>query len=138
MRGGSAGQPARELEVRRRAVEQHDARLPSTRDAGLGERGLRAGARLDPVGERAGLRRGRQRPAVHALHEPLGGELAQVAPDRVLGHAQLVDEPRGDDLAVAVQDREDRLPALGGEKPLAARSCMDVHGTAWLCAGRRA
>ena len=67
---------------------------------------------------------------MHALDEALRGELAEVAPDRVLGHAELLDEARGDDLAVARERVEDRLAALGAEEGRAARSCMFVHGTA--------
>ena len=94
-------QAPRDLEVRGGAVEQHDARAGQHAHGRLGELrlGLRRGAA--PVGERARLRRGRQRAAVDALHQPLGGELAQVAPDRVLRHAELRHEPGGDDLAVA-------------------------------------
>ena len=68
-----------------------------------------------------------------ALDEALGGELAQVAADRVLGHAELLDEAGGDDLAVARERVEDRLPALGAEERGAAvhaRLCMVLHGCA--------
>ena len=82
------------------------------------------------------LRRGRERAAVDALDEALGGELAQVAPDGVLGDAELLDEARGDDLPVARERVEDRLAALGAEQGGAARSCTIVHGTAWLCRGQ--
>ena len=82
------------------------------------------------VGERARLRRGRQRAAVDALDEALRRELAQVAPDRVLRHAELVGEPRRDDLAVVLERGEDRLPALGGEESV---GCTFLHGHAWYC-----
>ena len=85
---------------------------------------------LAPVAERALLRRGRERAAVHALDEALGGELAQVAPDRVLGDAELLDQARGDDLAVARERVEDRLAALGAEEGTAARF---MHVCAWYC-----
>ena len=65
-----------------------------------------------------------------ALDEPLGGELAQVAPDGVLGHAELLHEARGDDLAVARERVEDGLAALGGEE---RGGCTFMHGSAWYC-----
>ena len=64
------------------------------------------------------------------LDEPLGGELAQVAPDRVLGHVQVIHEAGGDDLAVALQRVEDRLAALGREE---RRGCTVMHACAWYC-----
>ena len=59
----------------------------------------------------------RERPAVHALHQPAGGQLAQVAPHRVLRYAERGDELGRDDLAVALEAREDDLAALGGQHP---------------------
>ena len=44
---------------------------------------------------------------MHALDKPAGGQLAQVAPYRVLGDAELVDELGGDDLPVALEPGED-------------------------------
>ena len=60
---------------------------------------------------------------MHALDEPLGRELAEVAPDRVLGHPELLDQASGDDLAVARERVEDRLAALGAEEG----RCRFVH-----------
>ena len=85
------------------------------------------------MAEGALLRRGRERAAVDALDEALGGELPQVAADRVLRDAELLDEPRGDDLAVAGERVEDRLPALGAEEGVLqvhACLCMVLHGCA--------
>jgi hypothetical protein len=87
------------------------------------------------VRERAGLRGGRQRAAVDALHEAVGGQLAQVAPDRVLRHAELRGQARGNDLAVAAQRLEDRLAALRGEK---LDGCTFLHERAWYCMVTRA
>ena len=63
-----------------------------------------------------------------ALDEALGGELAQVAADRVLRDAQLADEPRGDDLAVAGERGEDRLAPFGREQ-----LCWFLHDLACYC-----
>ncbi len=67
---------------------------------------------------------------MHTLDQAMGGELAQVAADRVLGDAELLHQLRGDDLAVARQRVEDRLPALGAEE---GRSCTIMHVRAWYC-----
>ena len=82
------------------------------------------------MAEGALLGRGRERAAVDALDEALGGELAQVASYRVLGDAELFDEPRGDDLAVARERVEDRLAALGAEE---GTGCTLLHVRAWYC-----
>ena len=85
---------------------------------------------LAPAGEGAAARGGRQRAAVHALHQALRRELAQVAADGVLGDAELRHQPRRDDLAVARERVEDRLAALDAEEPVA---CTVLHGHAWYC-----
>ena len=90
--------------------------------------GLLLGTGLAPVRERAGLRRRGQRAAVHALHEALRRQLAQVAPDGVLGHSELLDEPGRHDLSVAGEPVEDRLAALDAEK-----GCTFLHENAWYC-----
>ena len=64
-----------------------------------------------------------------ALDEALGGELAQVAADGVLGDAELLDQARGDDLAVARERVEDRLAALGAQEG----RCTIMHVRAWYC-----
>ena len=75
---------------------------------------------------------GGERAAVDALHEPLRRELAQVAPDRVLGHAELVDEPRGDDLPVARRARS-RIAWRRSALEAAAVPCTFLHERAWYC-----
>ena len=52
-----------------------------------------------------------------ALQQPLLGEVAQVAAHGVLGHAERRDELGGDDLPVALEPPEDRLPALSRQHP---------------------
>ena len=78
---------------------------------------LRLGRDVQPLGEARGGGRRWQRAAVDALHVPAGGQLAQVAPHRVLGHAERDHELGGDDLAVALEAAEDLLAALGGQHP---------------------
>ncbi len=80
------------------------------------------------MAEGALLRRGRERAPVDALDEALGGELLQVAADRVLRDAELLDQARGDDLAVARERVEDRLAAFGAEE-----RCRFMHVCAWYC-----
>ena len=78
---------------------------------------MASGETLEPLVEaRRGGRRG-QRAAVHALDEPAGGQLAQVAPHRVLGHAERGDQLGGHDLPVALEAAEDHLAAFGGQHP---------------------
>ena len=130
----SCGQAARDLEVGRRAVEQDDLRAGEEPDGGLGERGLRLGRRSRAGGERAPLRGGRERAAVHALDEALRRELAQVAADRVLGDAELLTSraattlpSRASTSRIAWRRSTLRSPFLHG----LARSCMVLH----VCAG---
>ena len=82
-------QPARELERRRAAVEQQHARALEQRQRRLGQMRLRLGRYPQPLREARGGGRRRERPAVHALHVPAGGQLTQVPPHGVLGHAEL-------------------------------------------------
>ena len=124
------GQQPGELEVGGRAVEDDHPRAREDLDRRLGERGL-----LGRQSRARGLNEpccgaGAQRAAVHALDEPLRRELAQVAPHGVLGHAELLHQARGDDLAVARQRVEDRLAALGGEE---RGGCTFMHGSACYC-----
>ena len=111
----------------------------STATAAWASAGFASGPGLAPVAEGALLRRGRQRAAVDALDEALRGELAQVAADRVLGHPELLDEARRDDLAVACQRVEDRVAALGAEEgarcAVHACLCMILHGSRAFPAG---
>ena len=49
---------------------------------------------------------------MNAVKQPLVGKIAQVAPHRVLGDAEVRHELRGDDAAVVLQSFEDRLLAF--------------------------
>ena len=53
--------------------------------------------------------------AVHALQQPFGGELAQIAANGVFRQRELLAERLRDNAAVALQDREDVLFALAGK-----------------------
>ena len=55
---------------------------------------------------------------MHPLQVALGGKLAQIATDRVLGNAQLRAEGLGNELAIALQAAAYELFALGGEHGL--------------------
>jgi hypothetical protein len=72
--------------------------------------------------------RERERAAVDALDEPLGGELAQVAPDRVLRDAEVLDQAGGHDLPLPREQLEDRAAALGAEE-----GCTFLHERAGYC-----
>ena len=111
----SGRQPARELERRRPAVEQQHLGALQQRQRRLGEMRLRLGSDVQPLREAHRGGRGRQRAAVHALHEPAGGQLTQVPPDRVVGDAELDDELAGHDLPVSLEAGEDLAAAFGGQ-----------------------
>jgi hypothetical protein len=76
---------------------------------------LGLGRDREPFGERRRRRGRRERATVHALHEPAGRQLAQVAPHRVLRHAEHSDQLRRHDLAVAFEVAEDHAAAFGGQ-----------------------
>ena len=60
------------------------------------------------------------------LQQALARQLAQVAPDGVLGQAELPADVLGDDTAVASQDLQDMSLALSGQHGT-ARFIMIMH-----------
>ncbi|KAG9609412.1 hypothetical protein KCV01_g3813, partial [Aureobasidium melanogenum] len=78
-----------------------------SRDAQLG-----VGFHVESLREGRGSGRRRQGAAVHPLQQALGRQFAQVAPDRVLGHAEAIAQFDGHDLSVPLQGVEDRLLSL--------------------------
>ncbi len=72
---------------------------------------------MEPLREARGLGRRRQRTAVDALDVPAGGQLAQVAADRVVGHAELDDNSDATTLPSLLEPGEDGLAAFGGQHP---------------------
>ena len=108
-------QPPRQLERRRPAVEQQHLGALQQRQRRLGEMRLRLARHVQSLPEAHRGGRGRQRPAVHALHEPAGGQLTQVPPDGVVGDAELDDELAGHHLPVTLQAGEDLASAFGGQ-----------------------
>src|SRR5205823_4265300 len=76
-------------------------------------------------------RRKRERSAVHALAQPGGGELTQVATHAVFGHAELAGEVRGDELALCPEPAEEQLASLSYQH-VVSRFCTMLHYTARL------
>ena len=66
------------------------------------------------------------------LQPAVAGEIAQVAPDRVLGGAEFLGEGLRDDLPVGRQATQDELLALGRQ-----HDCMNVHEYARKCTTMR-
>ena len=64
-----------------------------------------------------------------AVQPALGGELAQVAPDGVLGEVELGGELLGDDPALGPEGGEDQVLALGGEHGVT----LHLHESACFC-----
>jgi hypothetical protein len=63
---------------------------------------------------------------VHALQQAFGRQFAQVAPDGVFRQRKRLTERLCDNVAVALQDREDVLLALSGEhRPMVAGRPFD-------------
>jgi hypothetical protein len=73
----------------------------------------------------AGVLGPRQRPAVHPLHQSGAVQLGEIAADGVFGHGEMLAQLGGHDLAVALEDQEDFLPAQGGSSVRNDR--------AWFC-----
>ncbi len=68
---------------------------------------------------------------MHPLQVALGGKLAQIATNRVLGNAQLLTECLGYELAIALEAAAYELFALRGEHgSKLAMSRMELHETA--------
>src|SRR3954463_9376267 len=63
---------------------------------------------------------------MNAAHQALLRELPQVAPDRILRHAETDHELRGNDPAVTLNRREDRLSALNRQQAACYSTKMRV------------
>ena len=64
------------------------------------------------------------------MQQALLGEVPQVAADGVLGHAEAGHQLRGDDPAVTLDPREDRLPAFSRQHlRVIARTCRFLRLT---------
>ena len=126
--GEVVGEMAGELLGGRPAVD--DDRLSGSHEcrSRLADRHLAFGRDLPAHREVGDRGRRRQCPAVDSLQLALGGELAEVTPDRVVRQVELLGELLGDQLTVAPQHVEDQGPALGGQhrRPPPAAS---VHET---------
>ena len=72
---------------------------------------------------------------MNAVQQALLGEIPQVAADGVLGHAKAGHKLRGDDPAVTLNRREDRLSALSRQH--AARYSTKMRVSAVLCGRTR-
>ncbi len=101
-------------QIGRTGIEQyHLAGLQQRADAG-GQLGLVAAVAGQALAQRPFLGRRQHGAAVDALAQALGGELAQVAADRIFGDGITARQFGGDDAALLAQLLEDLPGALGG------------------------
>src|SRR6476619_4537448 len=77
--------------------------------------------------ERTGRRRRGQRAAVNSMQQPLLGEVPQVAADGVLRDTEAGHQLRGDDPAVTLDPREDRLSTFSRQHPACSSTNMQVY-----------
>ena len=96
--------------------------------AARAHRRLALGRDVPANGEVGDRRRRRQRSAVNPLQLALGGELAQVTPDRVVRQVELGGELLGDQLTVARAARRGSAPGVGrSASPCSSRRQSEMH-----------
>ena len=101
-----------EFQRGRAPIQEHDLARTHHAGSGAADRLLPGGGDQAPPGEIHHGRRGGQRPAMHPLQQPLPRQLAQIAPDRVLGQAQFLAERLRHHAMVAPQHVQDVRLAL--------------------------